>query len=94
MGDFSAVNRYNYIKNKPKEQPDRPLFGPEVGQTWIKRDGGLYIRLDRRLVPSYNVVIWEASFFNLGRTEVVQITQETLIKDYYEHEGMIKRGNH
>lgn len=87
------MNRYKYIKGNPNEPKDESLFGPVVGQTWVKRDGGLYIRLDRRLVPSHNVVIWEASFFNLGRKEVIQITQETLIKDYYEYEGMTKNGN-
>jgi hypothetical protein len=89
----NRVNRYKYIQNKPSEAKEvEEFFEPKVGEIWVKKDGGLYITLDRRLVPSHNVVIWEGSFSALGRTEVVQISHETLLRDYYQYKGMTKHG--
>jgi hypothetical protein len=88
------MNRYKFIQNIPTEAKQvEEFFEPKVGEIWVKKDGGLYISLDRRLVPSHNVVIWEASFNVLGRKEVVQISHETLLKDYYQYQGMTKHGN-
>lgn len=73
------MNRYKFMKAKEPAKPPKP----KVGQVWRKMEGGrLFIRLDRRLVPSHNVVIWDASFNVWGADTKTQISEETLLAQY------------
>ena len=68
------MNRYKYLQNKPE------VGKPKLGQIWS--DGKIHIRLDKRLVPSHNIVIWDATLNVWGEATKTQISEKTLLEKY------------
>ena len=80
------MNRYDYLKNKKTSRSS----GPQAGEIWSKN--GDYIRLDKRLVSSHNVVIWDATFNVWGEANPIQVTEKTLLEEYEFYEMISKDG--
>ena len=82
------MNRYDYLKKKKVPRSSGPL----VGEVWVKNGTYIRLRLDKRLVSSHDVVIWDATFNVWGEANPIQVTEKTLLEEYQFYEMISKDG--